>query len=136
MKTWEPETLVPRLGDLQEGKDERKRKMRESSIASTARQLSEVCRHQSGSPSHCPSSLVVIPSEDLLSGSSRFFEVPGTVGEPQLECPQEAVMQMVPDSLPAQQAQSFCSLFTQHRPLRHWVTWTCIHSEEHSMFSF
>ena len=56
-------------------------------------------------------------------------------GQPQLEWPQEAVMQVVTDSLPAQQAQSSRSSFTQHRPLGDWVTWTCVHSEEHFLFN-
>jgi len=92
--------------------------------------------------SPCASSLAAILSADLPSSSSRKAILGADSagfqtqwGQPQLEWPQEAVMQVVTDSLPAQQAQSSRSSFTQHRPLGDWVTWTCVHSEEHFLFN-
>ena len=92
--------------------------------------------------SPCPSSLAAILSADLPSSSSRKVILGADSagfqtqwGQPQLEWPQEAVMQVVPDSLPAQQAQSSHSSFTQHIPLGEWVTWTCVHNEEHFLLN-
>ena len=44
-------------------------------------------------------------------------------------------MQVVTDSLPTQNPKGSCSLFNQDRNLAAWLTWTCIHSEKHSLLS-
>ena len=85
VKTWDPGTLVPRLGDFQEGQDERKLNCIHSWGALK-------CLQAPGWKflSRCPSSLALILSADLPPCSSReeivrlFFWVPGTVGKPQL----------------------------------------------------
>ena len=66
VKTWEPETLVLSIGDLQEGKDDIKLNCIHCWAALRGLQVPEW-----KFLSHCPSSLAAILSEDLSSCSSR-----------------------------------------------------------------
>ena len=66
MKTWDPGTLVPRLGAFQEGKDERKLNCIHCWVALRCLQAPEW-----KFLSCCPSSLVLILSADLPPCSSR-----------------------------------------------------------------
>jgi len=85
VNTWNPGNLVLRLGDFQEGKDERKLNCIHCWAALRYLQAPE-CKFLS----HCPSSLVLILSADLPSCSSRKAILQAlslgssTVGEPQL----------------------------------------------------
>ena len=66
MKTGDPGTLVPRLGDFQEGQDERKLNCIDCWGALRCLQSRRV-----EAPFRCPSSLVLISSADLPPCSSR-----------------------------------------------------------------
>ena len=67
MKTWDPGTLVPRLGDFKEGKDERKINFIHCWVALRCLQAPEWKFH-----SLCPSSLVLILSADLPASRAQF----------------------------------------------------------------
>ena len=66
VKTWDPGTLVPRLGDIQEVEDERKLNCSYYWVALRYLQAPE-CKFLSS----CPSSLVLILSVDLPLCSSK-----------------------------------------------------------------
>ena len=136
VKTWDPGTLVPRLGDFQEGKDERNLNCIHSWVALRCLQAPELkffpiapqvwfwfyqqtCLHVGTGKQY---------SRLLLLGSRHSGRAPGIVT---LGGSHAHGDWLTPNSDP----QSSHSSFTQDRPLADWVTWTYIHSKKHSLLS-
>ena len=136
VNTGDSGTLFTRLGDFQEGKDERKLNCIHCWVTVRCR------KHQSGSffpfapqvwfQSYQQTCLHVAARKQysvlFLLGSRHSGGAPGVAT---LGGSRAGSDWLTANSDP----QSFCSSFTQDRPLADWVTWTCIHSEKHSLLS-
>ena len=127
VKTWDPGTLVPRLGDFKEGKDERKLNCIHCWVALRCLQAPEWKFH-----SLCHSSLLPILSADLPPCSSRkatfravSFGFQAQWGSPSCSDPRRQScrwLQLNPNS----EFKELPILIHTTQTLGDWITFTCI----------
>ena len=136
VKTWDPGTLVPRLGDFQEGQGERKLNCIHCWGALRSLQAPEW-----NFLSRCPSRLAPILSADLPPCSSRKAIVRAVLlgsrhsgGAPVAVTPgssHSGGYWLTPNS----ESKELPLLIQTTQTLGDRITWNCIHSEKHSLLS-